>query len=262
MKVGFYDSGLGGAKTLKDIIDMGLNEEVYFLADLKNNPYGTKKAEDIKKIALENVTYLHELGCKIIVVACNTATSVAIEDLRNRFPDIEIIGIEPAIKIAIDEHLHKNILVLATTITVQGEKLQKLITKLNDDNVNIELVKADHLVTLIEDENFMDNEEEVNNYLMEILNNYDLSKFSHIVLGCTHFSLIKSNLEKMVKDIKVIDGNNGIGKNLLQKIESSNDQSHNLKIHVLVTKESKVFSKRIKEVLGDVEVKEVNYDNY
>ena len=112
MKIGFYDSGLGGIKTLKDIIDMGLNEEIYFLADEKNKPYGTKKVEEVKNIAIENVQKLVDLGCKIVVVACNTATSVAIEILREKFPQIEIIGTEPAVKLAVKEQSKKKILVI------------------------------------------------------------------------------------------------------------------------------------------------------
>ena len=131
MKIGFYDSGLGGIKTLKDIIDMGLKEEIYYLADEKNKPYGTKTPEEVKKIAFENVKKLVDLGCKIVVVACNTATSVAIQDLREKFSQIEIIGTEPAVKLAVKEHSNKKILVIAKTITVNGEKLHKLINSLD-----------------------------------------------------------------------------------------------------------------------------------
>ena len=107
MKIGFYDSGLGGIKTLKDILDMGLKEEIYFLADEKNKPYGTKAPELVKEIAIENIQKLVDLGCKIIVVACNTATSVAIKTLRKRFPKMEIIGTEPAVKLAVKEQSNK-----------------------------------------------------------------------------------------------------------------------------------------------------------
>ena len=156
MKIGFYDSGLGGIKTLKDIIDMGLEEEIYFLADEKNKPYGIKSPEEVKKIAKENVQLLVDLGCEIVVVACNTATSVAITNLRQKFSDVEIIGTEPAVKPAIDEGLGKKVLVIATTITVKGEKLKKLIKKLHTEG-KVDLLAADKLVTLIEDENYLNN---------------------------------------------------------------------------------------------------------
>ena len=251
MKIGFYDSGLGGIKTLKDIINMGLNEEIYFLADEKNKPYGTKKAEEVKNIAIENVQTLVDLGCKIVVVACNTATSVAIQDLRQKFRDIEIIGTEPAVKLAVKEQSNKKILVIATTITVNGEKLHKLINSLDADN-KIELLATDKLVKLVEDENFSNNQEEVNNYICDFLKPYNLEEYSHIILGCTHFPIVKENILEIVKDynIKVIDGNEGIGRNLINKIEKK-DNNFNLKI--INTAPSDAFEKRTKEILGDIQ---------
>ena len=250
MKIGFYDSGLGGIKTLKDIIEMGLKGEIYYLADEKNKPYGTKKEEEIRKIAIENVGKLVDLGCKIVVVACNTATSVAISELREKFCDIEIIGTEPAVKLAVDEHKNKDILLLATTITVKGKKLKNLISELNYEG-KIELLAADRLVTLVEDENFLNNQEEINNYLREILFQYNLENFSHIVLGCTHFPIVKENIQKIVKEknsnLKVIDGNEGIGKNLFSKIVDKEDNE--LTIKIINTSESNAFCKRAKEIL-------------
>ena len=257
MKIGFYDSGLGGIKTLKDIIDMGLKEEVYFLADEKNKPYGTKTPEEVKKIAFENVQTLVELGCRIVVVACNTATSVAIQDLREKFSQIEIIGTEPAVKLAVKEHSNKKILVIATTITVNGEKLHKLINSL-DVEENIELLATDKLVKLIEDENFSHNQKEVNEYIFEFLKPYNLAEYSHIILGCTHFPIVKENIQEIVKDhgIKVIDGNEGIGKNLFNKIieykkvnVQRKDESK-FDIKIINTLPSKAFEKRTKEILG------------
>lgn len=252
MKIGFYDSGLGGIKTLKDIIDMGLKEEVYFLADEKNKPYGTKSAEEVRKLANKNVQTLVDLGCKIIVVACNTATSVAIEDLRKNFQNIEIIGTEPAVKLAIKENLNKKVLIIATTITIHGEKLHKLILSL-DASEKIELLATDKLVTLIEDENFLNNQDEVNSYLKEILSGYNLNEFSHIILGCTHFPIVKKNIETILKEkninVKVIDGNEGIGRNLFRKIEALGGSDKNLKIHIISTAKSKAFDKRVSEIL-------------
>ena len=251
MKIGFYDSGLGGIKTLKDIIDMGLNEEIYFLADEKNKPYGTKKVEEVKNIAIENVQKLVDLGCKIVVVACNTATSVAIEILREKFPQIEIIGTEPAVKLAVKEQSKKKILVIATTITVNGEKLHKLINSLDAEN-KIELLATDKLVKLVEDENFLNNQEEVNNYICEFLKPYNLEEYSHIILGCTHFPIVKENILEIVKEynIKVIDGNEGIGRNLLNKIEK---KDNNFSLKIISTASSDAFEKRAKEILGDIQ---------
>jgi len=259
MKIGFYDSGLGGIKTLKDIIDMGLKEEIYFLADEKNKPYGTKTAEEVKKIAIENVQTLVDLGCKIIVVACNTATSVAIEPLREKFRQVEIIGTEPAVKLAVKEQSNKRILVIATTITVNGEKLHKLINSLDADE-KIDLLATDKLVKLIEDENFTHNQKEVNEYIYEFLKPYNLAEYSHIILGCTHFPIVKDNIQEIVKNygIKVIDGNEGIGRNLFNKImkfKKENVQRKDeskLEVKIINTLPSKVFERRTKEILQEI----------
>ena len=259
MKIGFYDSGLGGIKTLKDIIDMGLKEEIYFLADEKNKPYGTKTPEEVKKIAFANVQKLVDLGCKIVVVACNTATSVAIQDLREKFSQIEIIGTEPAVKLAVKEHTNKKILVIATTVTVHGEKLHRLINSL-DVEEKIELLATDKLVKLVEDENFTVNQKEVNEYICEFLKPYNLKEYSHIILGCTHFPIVKENIQEIVKDygIKVIDGNDGIGRNLLNKISEykmanikRKDESK-LEIKIINTSPSKAFEKRTNEILQEL----------
>ena len=256
MKIGFYDSGLGGIQTLKYIINMGLNEEIYFLADEKNKPYGTKSVEEVKKIARENVKTLVNLGCEIIVIACNTATSVAIASLREEFSNIEIIGTEPAVKLAINEHLNKKALLIATTITVNGEKLKKLIKTL-DANTEIELLAADELVLLIEDKDFSNNQKNINNYLRELLIQYDLDNYSHIILGCTHFPIVKENIEmilkEMNKDIKVIDGNEGIGKNLLKKIEERGSKENKFSLNIITTAKNSAFEKRVNEILGDID---------
>ena len=186
MKIGFYDSGLGGAKTLKDIIDMGLTGDIYYLGDTKNCPYGTKSISELKAIIDENIKYLIKLGCKIIVVACNTATSVDIKDLREKYKDIFFIGTEPAVKPALDD-IHKKILVLATTRTINGDKLKELI----GDNTNDVLLKStDELVTMIENKDTI----RINKYLNEVFSEYDLNSISHIVLGCTHFPLVKKEI--------------------------------------------------------------------
>jgi len=232
---------------------MGLTGEIYFLADEKNKPYGTKSKEEVKKIAIKNVQKLIDLGCKIVVVACNTATSVAIEPLREKFSDIEIIGTEPAVKLAVKEHSNKKLLVIATSITVHGEKLHKLINSLDVED-RIELLATDRLVKLIEDENFLNNQKEIDAYIKEFLEPYNLNEYSHIILGCTHFPLVKENIKKIVEkyNIKVIDGNRGIGNNLLNKIKNINSKDSELSLKIITTKYNKAFKKRAKEILRNI----------
>ena len=254
MKIGFYDSGLGGIKTLKDIIDMGLKEEIYFLADEKNKPYGIKTKEEIEEIVIKNIQKLVDFGCEIIVVACNTATSVAIDILREQFKNIEIIGTEPAVKVALDEDTEKKKILMATTLTLKGKKIANLIEKLQAKD-KVVLLPADELVTLVEDINFNKNKSLVEKYLGNLYKQYNLNEYSHVILGCTHFSIAKTNIENFLRqyNIKVIDGNEGIGKNLFNKIKERKqdilDKKDSDVIHIINTKESESFNIRAKEIL-------------
>ena len=214
MKIGFIDSGLGGAKVLDTAFKLGLTGDIYFLADLKNNPYGEKESDYIKKITIENVSYLINLGCEIIVIACNTATAVAIDDVRKKFPDTKIFGIEPAIKAIVNSH--KKGLVLGTKVTLNEKKFNILAEKLNIKD-KLELVCANELVKLIESNT---SKEDIDNYLKKIFKPYNLNNFSHIILGCTHYPIIKSNIENIVKkynnEIEIVDGSIGLIKNVLK----------------------------------------------
>ena len=124
----------------------------------------------------------------------------------------------------------------------------------------IELLATDKLVKIVEDKNFSNNQKEVNQYICDFLKPYNLAEYSHIILGCTHFPIVKENIQEIVKDydIKVIDGNEGIGKNLFNKIlqyKKVNDEikdETNLDIKIINTLPSKVFEKRTKEILQEI----------
>ena len=148
MKIGFYDSGIGGLTIFKEAIKR-INAEYMYLGDNLNAPYGIKEKEEVKKYIFDNVDYLINNGCKIIVIACNTATSLAVKQLRQMYPDICIIGTEPAVKIAVDSKIKERILVCATSITVKEGKLKELIDKLNARNI-VDLVALDSLVKFAE----------------------------------------------------------------------------------------------------------------
>ncbi len=261
MKVGFFDSGLGGLTVLKEAIENeNLDEEIYYLGDTKNTPYGTKDESFVKKVIEENIVYLINIGCNPIVIACNTATSLSIKELRNKYVDTIFIGTEPAVKVAADAHKNKKILVLATSITVKQEKLLSLIDEL-DIKENVELLAADELVRFAENINCLNMDKEVEKYIKKLLEKYNMKEYSHIVLGCTHFPLFRENFKNVINEqypnnqIEVIDGAKGISKNLMNKINKLksdiNMDSNNNKIHIVTTKRSDSFESRTKEILGD-----------
>ena len=95
MKIGFFDSGLGGLTVLKEVLKNDeLNEEIYYLGDTKNTPYGTKEESFVKEVIEDNINYLINIGCNPIVIACNTATSLSVKELREKYKDIVFIGTE------------------------------------------------------------------------------------------------------------------------------------------------------------------------
>ena len=110
MKIGFFDSGLGGITVLNEALKENIKAEYIYLADNKNTPYGIKDKNEVKKYVFQNIDFLVKNGCKIIVIACNTATALCIKELRKKYQNICFIGTEPAVKVAADDKERKNIL--------------------------------------------------------------------------------------------------------------------------------------------------------
>jgi glutamate racemase len=230
MQIGFFDSGIGGITVLYDTLKILPNEDYIYYADTLNVPYGTKPKDEVKKYIFNAIEFIVSQGVKAVVVACNTATSVAIEELRDKY-NIPIIGMEPAVKPAVEKNknVDKRVLVTATALTLKEEKLQNLITKLDNDHI-VDLLPLPGLVEFAE--RFEFNEEVVMPYLEEELLKYDLNKYETIVLGCTHFSFYKDIFRKILPtDTDIIDGNLGTIKHLkkiLEKMNVLNEGSGNI----------------------------------
>lgn len=254
MKIGFFDSGLGGITVLNEALSQKIHGHFLYLADNKNTPYGIKDKSKVKKYIFENIEYLVNNECKIIVIACNTATALCIKDLRKMYSNICFIGTEPAVKVAVDDEKNKKIIVAATTITLKEEKLKNLITNLHITD-KVDLLPLDKLVEFAE-ENVRGNI--VDEYLKEKLCSYKLSEYSHIVLGCTHFPIFKENIQRIVPNLKVVDGSKGIISNLTKKIKNLGYDLENLRIDLVLTKKDNSFVHNFNN-LCNVEESEVKY---
>lgn len=221
MKIGFFDSGIGGITVLHDTFKVLPNEDYIYYADTLNVPYGPKPKDVVKKYIFNAVDFINEQGVKAIVIACNTATSVAIEELRAKY-SIPIIGMEPAVKPAVEknEYINRRVLVTATALTLKEEKLQNLITKLDKEHV-VDFLPLPRLVEFSERLEF--NESIVLPYLKEQFFKYNLSNYETIVLGCTHFSYYKDMFRKLFSPhVNIIDGNEGTAKNLKRILKEKN----------------------------------------
>ena len=218
MKIGFFDSGIGGLSVLHHALKVFPNEQFLFFADKKHVPYGEKTSEQVLEYTSEAVEFMIENDVKAIVIACNTATSVAITTLREKY-DLPIIGMEPAVKKALDENDTMRVLVCATPITVRGKKLKQLIERVDNHHL-VDLLPLPQLVRFAETGEF--DSKAVTSYLSEELSRFDLTKESSLVLGCTHFNYFKDSFRKLLPDsIKFVDGNEGTVNQLYRKLQEN-----------------------------------------
>ena len=226
--IGVFDSGIGGLTVLKEIIKILPNEEFIYYADTDNVPYGIKPKEEVKEYINQAVKFLIDKDVKAIVIACNTATSIAINDLRKKY-SLPIIGIEPAAKPAIENRGQKKVLIMATPTTIREEKLHNLLKKFSAEEF-VDLIAMPKLVEYAESGEF--NSKEIEDYLKKQLQEFNLNDYSEIVLGCTHFPFFKEEIKKVVpQSISIIDGSKGVA-NRLKDILQKNDLlgNNNLKI--------------------------------
>ena len=222
--IGIFDSGMGGLSVLHQASKDIPNENYLYYADTDNVPYGLKTNKQIKKYVDSAVEFMISKNVKLIVVACNTATSIDIEDLRKKYT-IPIIGIEPAVKPAIEINKDKRILLIATPVTVREEKLKKLLDDLDKES-KVDLIALPKLVDFAEKEEF--DSVNVENYLKKEFENINLDNYSELILGCTHFNYFKSMFRKLFPNkINILDGNIGIV-NRLKSVLKENDLSGNI----------------------------------
>ena len=198
MRIALFDSGIGGLTVLSHARRVLPSEEFLFFADRDHVPYGTKSVPVVRGYVREAFRFLVEKqGADAVVVACNTATSVAVDEMR-RLYEVPIIGMEPAVKKALAQDGERRVLVTATPITINGEKLRRLIEEY-DTNHLIDLVALPQLVS-----------PRVEEYLWNALAPFDLIRYSSIVLGCTHFNYFKDTLRRILpKTMHFVDGNEG-----------------------------------------------------
>lgn len=209
--VGFFDSGLGGISVLRAARKLLPNEDYIYFGDSANAPYGTKSPGEI--IALSNavVNRLLTLGAKAIVVACNTATGEAVDTLRRRWPDIPFIGVEPAIKPAVEAFPGRHILVLATPQCLQSRRVKALLDRFAGDAEPIP-VACGGLMEFVERGEF--DGSELDRFLSGLLAPYREPVPAAAVLGCTHYPFLTEALQKQLPDSLLIDGNAGIAARL------------------------------------------------
>jgi glutamate racemase len=206
--IGIFDSGIGGTSIWKAIHQLLPNEKTIYLADSKNAPYGQKSKQEIIALSMKNTDFLLEMKCKLIVIACNTATTNAIQELRAKY-DIPFIGIEPAIKPAVTHSKTQIIGILATQGTLNSELFNKTTEKYQDTKI-IEQV-GHGLVQLIENGDI--NSPEMTKLLHSYLTPMIEANIDYLVLGCSHYPYLIPQIKKILPEhIQIIDSGEAVAK--------------------------------------------------
>ena len=216
--IGLFDSGVGGTSIWNEIHNLLPNENTIYLADSKNAPYGQKSKEEIIDLSFKNTEFLLHQNCKIIVVACNTATTNAIKELRTKY-DVPFIGIEPAIKPAALQSKTQTIGILATKGTLNSELFHKSVA--NHPDVKIIEQIGHGLVQLIENGDI--DSAEMEELLKSYLNPMVEKNIDYLVLGCSHYPYLIPQIKKIIPPkIKIIDSGEAVAKQTQKILEQNN----------------------------------------
>ncbi|MEO0570750.1 MAG: glutamate racemase [Bacteroidota bacterium] len=216
--IGIFDSGVGGTSIWKEIVQLLPMEDTLYLADSKNAPYGTKSKKEILQLSIKNTEILLEKGAKIIVVACNTATTNAIDELRKNYP-VSFIGIEPAIKPAALQTSTKKVGVLATKGTLSSSLFHHT-SKIHAAGIQVFEQDGKGLVQLVEAGKSQSKEAEtlLEKYVTPMLE----EGIDCMVLGCTHYPYLVPTLRKIIpQNIPIIDSGFAVAKQTKAVLKSN-----------------------------------------
>ena len=203
--IGVFDSGVGGISVLKRLVSLLPHERFVFYGDSANAPYGDKTPEWVLNRSRLIVEGMIRTGAKAIVIACNTATSVAAASLRAEHPELPIVGIEPALKPATESAHHDRILVMATDITIRLDKFHRL-ARTYGSHSDIVTVPCRGLADLIETGKL--DGREMRDLLERYLGEYRGS-IDGVVLGCTHYPFVAKQVRAVLGDVPLYDGGPG-----------------------------------------------------
>ncbi|WP_028612524.1 glutamate racemase [Paenibacillus harenae] len=213
MRIGFFDSGIGGLTVLAEALRMMPDNDFLYMADRLHVPYGTKPHDEVKSFIFETVGMMMKEGIDALVVACNTATSIAINELREAY-SLPIVGMEPAVKPAVEmiRATGKRVLVFATPLTLLLPKYYALVSRVDEQGM-VDSLPLPELVHYCESLQF--DRKVMGDYFLSKLSGYNLNEYGIIVLGCTHYPFYKDILREVLPPhIEIVDGNLGTVKRL------------------------------------------------
>ena len=217
--IAVFDSGVGGISVLRHLVQLLPGERFLYFGDSANAPYGSRTTEAVRKLTLAAVRKLTtEYPIKALVIACNTATAAAVKDVRAAYPDLIVIGIEPALKVAADHFPGGRVGVMATEVTLREEKFDTLLHRF-DENCSIAKIPAPGLVQLIEAGKV--DTEETEGLLRNILSSY-IGKLDALVLGCTHYPFVMRAISRVLgAEVALLEGGGGTARETKRRLEAA-----------------------------------------
>ncbi len=253
--IGFFDSGIGGTSIWKEVKQLLPHENTIYICDSKNSPYGIKSKDQIIDICERNTEILLKFNAKIIVVACNTATTNAISHLRKKY-DVPFIGIEPAIKPASLVTKTKTIGVLATKGTLDSELFEKTSNTI-DTEINIISREGTGIVELIEAGKMIS--DQMTSLLKKHLKPFIESEIDALVLGCTHYPYLISQIKEITKNkFQIIDSGKAVAKQTKAILNQNqlNNTSNEIGFYQILTNGDKRVVEQVVRQANNLSIRE------
>ena len=214
--IAVFDSGVGGISVLRELVKIMPNENYIYYGDSINAPYGMKTKEQVKELTIAAAEYLFAQGAKGLVVACNTATSAGVRALREKYPEIPLVGIEPAVKPAATLKAGGRVLVMATPMTIREEKFQNLMAQYAND-AEILPLPCPGLMDFVERGDL--HSDDFRKYLEELLYEYRKNPVDAAVLGCTHYPFAKEMIQEILgENVVIFDGGEGTAREMKRRL--------------------------------------------
>lgn len=257
--IGIFDSGIGGITIYKEIHSLMPKESIIYLADSKNSPYGIKSKEEIVALSFKNTRLLLDKGCKLIVVACNTASTNAVRELRDNF-DIPFIRIQPAIKPAALQSKTKVVGILATESTLSSDLYYETSQKFAQ-GVQVIEQKGNGIVSLIESGKMYSFE--MDQLLKDYIHPMLEKNIDNLVLGCTHYPLLRSEIEKVAGEkVNIIDSGEAIARQTMNILKIENlmtDNTYKSTQSFYINKNSNVFQQLLNRFNNNFIAEKINF---
>lgn len=214
--IAVFDSGVGGISVLRALVSEMPNENYRYYGDSANAPYGTKTLEEVRELTISHIDQFIEEGAKAVVVACNTATSAAVRILRQKYPNVPIIGIEPALKPAVLSKNHPNVIVMATPMTLREEKFHNLMERYMG-MAHIIPLPCPGLVEYIEHGDI--HSKELEDFIERMFEPFEKEKIDAVVLGCTHYPFVSKELQKVLgENVMLFEGGPGTARETKRRL--------------------------------------------